>query len=71
TPYVDRAGLWDRVAPLDQAGSHLAEHRTVVAVEEDGSASTDLQDLERLGFGVITERHVHRTTVYRLERGAP
>lgn len=71
TPYAQRAALWDRVARLDQADRHLAEHRTVVAVEQDGSASTDLLHLERLGFGVITERHVHRTTVYRLERGAP
>jgi mannosyltransferase len=70
TPYEDRVGLWDRVAPLDQITGRLAEHRTVVAVEEDGSASTDLLHLERVGFGVVSERHVHRTTVYRLERGA-
>jgi hypothetical protein len=43
----------------------------VIAVEADGSTSTDLAELARLGFQPTAEIHVHRTTVYRLERGTP
>lgn len=71
TPYVDRGWIWDRVAPLDSLHSPLSASPGVIAVEADGSTSTDLAELARLGFQPTAEIHVHRTTVYRLERGTP
>jgi mannosyltransferase len=69
TPYVNRGRIWDRVALLDAVHPQLRIRQGVIAVEADRSTSTDLVELERLGFVVVDEVHVHRTTVYRLERG--
>jgi mannosyltransferase len=69
TPSVNRSTIWDRVAPLDTLRGRLSAFQSVVAVEADRSSSTDLVDLARLGFDVVDEIHIHRTTVYRLEKG--
>lgn len=75
TPYWQRAGLWDKVAPVSQVGGALATTDTVWDVELAGSESTaghsNVHDLERLGFTVIRQIPVHRSIVYELVREAP
>ncbi|HWH26789.1 MAG TPA: glycosyltransferase family 39 protein [Pseudolysinimonas sp.] len=68
TPYVDRAWLWDEVAPLDQVTAAVSTHQTVWAVESHAGASSDLDVLARLGYRVVDIVHVHRTSIYELSR---
>ncbi|HEX7834195.1 MAG TPA: glycosyltransferase family 39 protein [Pseudolysinimonas sp.] len=67
-PAAERAGLWDRVAPLDTIGGALVGHRVVWAVESKHSRSSDLDVLRRLGYRVIDTFHLHRTVLYELTK---
>lgn len=71
TPFTDRAGLWDELAPVSSIAATLPEP-TVWLLETKGaqSASADLSALRRSGYALATELHLHRTTVYEFTRGA-
>ena len=70
TPYWNRALLWDRVSPNEEAVSHLPHRTEVWAVElaQAGQTPDDVALLERLGFRMESAQLLHRTTVYHLVR---
>ncbi|CAN5275712.1 glycosyltransferase family 39 protein [soil metagenome] len=65
---VDRTRLWDQVAPLTSIEGRVTNYQTIWAVEARGSTSTDLDVLRSLGYVVSETIHVHRTTLYELEK---
>jgi len=68
TPYDDRPGIWDTVAPTDTLAPQLTGFRTVWAVEARGSSSADLETLRFFGYIVSRSIHLHRTVLYELTK---
>jgi len=70
SPFTDRAGIWDELAPVHAVASTLPEH-TVWLLETKGAQSTpaDLSALRRSGYALATELRLHRTTIYEFTRG--
>jgi mannosyltransferase len=75
TPYDERAGIWDTTWPVALVAPALDE-RTVWALElpsapPDAASAVpdDVRALEESGYRVVDAHLVHRTVVYRLEKG--
>jgi mannosyltransferase len=76
TPYDRRAGIWDTTWPVAVVAPGLDE-RTVWALElpsgptdaADAVVPADVRALEDSGYRVVDSHLVHRTVVYRLEKG--
>ncbi|MHB1172901.1 MAG: glycosyltransferase family 39 protein [Lacisediminihabitans sp.] len=70
-PYAETSSLRDVVAPLHEVTGKLATVSTVWAVEMTpvgSQAPPDVVTLKQLGFRVLRELPIHRTTVYELSR---
>ncbi|MBT2516850.1 glycosyltransferase family 39 protein [Streptomyces sp. ISL-90] len=68
TPYVQRAGIWDRTVPVSDVAPTLDEP-TVWAVELVGHGEpADVAALEASGYEVADSQLIHRSVVYRLEK---
>lgn len=70
TPFADRAGLWDSVAPTAELTPRLNGISDVWAIElaVDGAPPADIVQLESVGYRVQSAQLIHRTTVYHLVR---
>ena len=68
TPYAERAGLWDAVAPLESLRSRLAGHEVVWAAEPKHGEADDLRLLRDQGYQVVDTVSIHRTVLYQLRR---
>ncbi|MBM7502959.1 glycosyltransferase family 39 protein [Agromyces aurantiacus] len=73
TPYAERRSLWDRTWPVADLAAGV-DAPTVWALELPSSPSAgavpdDVAALEAYGYRVVDRQLIHRTVVYRLERG--
>ncbi|MFE6257409.1 hypothetical protein [Agromyces sp. NPDC057865] len=76
TPYEQRSGIWDTTSPVAVVAPDLDEH-TVWALElpsgspdaANAAVPDDVQALEASGYRVVDTHLIHRTVVYRLEKG--
>lgn len=68
--YDQRAGLWDELAPVADIAPRLHE-RTVWLIESRHARteSSDVAALKQHGYGLVGEQQLHRTTVYRFDKG--
>jgi mannosyltransferase len=74
TPYYQTGGLWDVTAPVSTLGPALNGKTRVWAAEKTsptGATPLDVTQLKELGYHVVREIPVHRTTVYELSRETP
>ena len=67
-PFQNRTALWDLVSPVSDLDARLSTFDRVIAVEQHGSDSPDLAQLQDQGFVIDTVHHSNRTDVYTLIR---